>query len=218
MFWWLYLQWAKLIKLNTNHYFLYLKNRAIFSYFVPKQSCSLPNFFLTSFTQAGRRRAYMYSKQGLMAGEFKCNLMGFASSSTESAKYENVQIFVFFWTFVIDTPAKPGSSSSVYLRPVSGDWFMFVHKFIERDNKENQFSKSESIRDGWEGYVISRAGLWRGGDLFPDVLFRTSSTDGSPAHNHAHWAGPKNYEKAQPHEQVRYLCGGINSVFIKPTP
>ena len=91
-----------------------------------------------------------------MAGEFKCNLMGFASSSTESAKYHtNMKMYRYLCSFehlsstsLLNPAPLVLVHCSVYLRPVSGDWFMFVHKFIERDNKENQFSKSESIRDG----------------------------------------------------------------------
>ena len=45
-----------------------------------------------------------------------------------------------------------------------------------------------------EGFVLTRAGLLHSGDL------RACSSDGSPAHHHAHWPGPENYEEAEPHQ------------------
>ena len=45
-----------------------------------------------------------------------------------------------------------------------------------------------------EEFVLTRAGLLHRGDLF------SCSSDGSPAHHHAHWPGPENYEEAEPHQ------------------
>ena len=43
--------------------------------------------------------------------------------------------------------------------------------------------------DGEKGeeFVLTRAGVVHRGDLF------SCSSDGSPAHHHAHWSGPENH-------------------------